>query len=78
MRGGGLAVGGALGMHSMSSLRLVGHLHVGKSQVHDNKHDGLVIFGVGLGVLQAFIEVNHHVLGWVSNVLANACATLLW
>ena len=44
-------MGGAPGTHSMSSLRQVGHFHVGKSQVHDIKHDGMVLSGVGLGVL---------------------------
>lgn len=42
---GDRAVGGAPRTHSMSGLRCVGHLHVGRKHMPRSNHDGILFYG---------------------------------
>lgn len=75
---GGLAKGGVHRTHSMSEWSLIGHWHCGRKHIQGENHEGIVLFGVRLLILLAFINVKYLDMGWGNSVLASACTALLW
>ena len=48
---------GLLSTQNMFGQRREGHLYLGKYQVHNSNQDGMVLFGMRLGVILAFFKV---------------------
>ena len=73
---GGLAIGWAPRMHSVSSLYLARHLHHGIKHVHGSNHKLWCCQGAVLEFLM-FIKGKQWLLGWPSSVFASGCIILL-